>query len=150
MQSLYPHDMSSPGFFITSFISAPIPTMQTPKPITTSQLEGVNLGMHSPRPLSPGQSTIDSLLGQPPSASEEQPNEETSARSNRPEDFEEEFDDAVAGIYASTPQDPLSYILEEKLDDKGTMLMDGKLKITVSIKQAYTMELLSGAYADFP
>ncbi|KAH0837950.1 hypothetical protein J3R83DRAFT_6185 [Lanmaoa asiatica] len=115
----------SPGFFITSFISASIPMTQTHKSIT-SQLEGVESGMHSPRPLSPGQSTSNSLLGQPPSAPEEQANEQTSASpTDCVEDFEEQrLDDALASIYVSTPQDPLSYIREEKLDDKDIMLMD--------------------------
>ena len=144
--------MSSPGFFITSFISAPIPLTQTPKPITP-QLEDVQFGMHSPRPLSPGWSTSNSLLGRPPSVSAQQTNEETSASpAVCVGDFQEQsFDDAVASIYVSTQQDPLSYIIEEKLDDKDIMLMDGKLKIVVSIKQAVrSIKLLSGAYADFP
>ena len=83
--------------------------------------------MHSPRP-SPCQSTSNSLLGQPPSAPDEQANGETSAGSaDCVEDFEEQgFDDAIANIYVSTPQDPFSYIRAEKLDDKDTMLMDGE------------------------
>ena len=103
----------------------------------TSQLEGVKSGMHSPHPLSPGQNTSNSLLGQPLSAPEERVGEETSAGlADFVEDFEEQqFDDAVASIYVSTPQDPLSYIREEKLDDKDIMLMDGKLKIIISMKQ---------------
>lgn len=109
---------------------------QAHKPITP-QLEGVKSGMHSPRPLSPGQSTSNSLLGQPPSAPEEQANGETSVGpADCVEDIEEQgFDDAVAGIYISVPHDPLSYIREEKLTDKDIMLMDGKLKIIVSINQ---------------
>lgn len=95
----------------------------------TSQLEGVKSGMHSPRPLSPRQTTSDSPLGQPPSAVG-QTSEQTSADLvGCVGGFEEQrLDDAVASIYASTPQDPLSYIREEKLDDKDIMLMDGKLK----------------------
>lgn len=134
MQSLYPHDMSSPGFFITSFISAPIPMTQKP---VTSQLNGVKFGMHPLRTLSPGQSISNSLLGQPPSPPGEQTNEGTSAVvTDYVEGFEEQpLDVAVASIYASTPQDPLSYIMEEKIDDKEIMLMHGKLRISVSIKQ---------------
>ena len=118
--------MSSSGFFITSFISAPTPLTQAHKPVTL-QLEGVKSGMPSPRP-SPGQSTSNSLLGQPPSAPEERTNEETPAGpAECAEDFEaKQFDDAIARIYVSTPQDPFSYIREEKLDDKDIMLMDGE------------------------
>ncbi|KAI9570183.1 hypothetical protein HD554DRAFT_388738 [Boletus coccyginus] len=117
--------VNSPGFFITSFISAPTPMAQVHK-LITPQLEGIGFGMHSPRPFSPDQSTSNSLLGQPPSAAEEPANEEAPAGPvNCTEDFEEQqFDDAVASIYVSTPQDPLSYIREERLDDKEIMLMD--------------------------
>jgi len=118
---------------------------QVHKPITP-QLEGVGFGMHSPRPFSPDQSASNSLLGQPPSAAEERANEQASAGPvNYAEDFEEQqFDDAVASIYVSTPQDPLSYIREEKLDDKEIMLMDGERKIAVPIKQVVcSMKLLA-------
>lgn len=118
---------------------------QVHKPITP-QLEGVGFGMHSSRPFSPDQSTSNSLLGQPPSAAEEQANEVTSASPvNCTENFEEQqFDEAVASIYVSTPQDPLSYIREERLDDKEIMLMDGEPKIVVPIKQVvYSMKLLA-------
>ncbi|KAF9225360.1 hypothetical protein BS17DRAFT_778498 [Gyrodon lividus] len=115
----------SPGSFIASFISAPIPMTRTPKP-TTSQLEVVKPSTQSPRLLSsPNQSTSNSLLGQPPSACKEQ----VTARAEPPfcvEDYGAEelcLDAAVAGIYASTPHDPLSCILEERLDDKEIMLM---------------------------
>ncbi|KAF8433539.1 hypothetical protein L210DRAFT_962649 [Boletus edulis BED1] len=118
---------NSPGFFITSFISAPIPMTQTQKSIT-SQLEGIKFGMHPPHPLSPGQSTSNSLLGQPPSALEKQADERASAS---PADCvkgfdseEQPFDGAVASIYVSTPQDPLSLLIEEQLDDKDIILMD--------------------------
>ncbi|KAG9313983.1 hypothetical protein JVU11DRAFT_4759 [Chiua virens] len=117
--------VKSPGFFITSFISAPVLMTQTQKPIT-SQLNGAKSGMLHPHPLSPGQATSNSLLEQPPSAAEEQPNEEPLLGcAGVVEDFEEErLDDAVANIYVSTSQDPISYIREEKLDDKDIMLMD--------------------------
>ncbi|KAG8219430.1 hypothetical protein J3R82DRAFT_355 [Butyriboletus roseoflavus] len=116
--------MSSPGFFITSFISAPVPMTQAHKSIT-SQREGVKFGMHSPRPLSPGQTTSDSLLGQPPSAEKQAGEQAPADLVCCVKDFEEQrFEDAVASIYASTPQDPFSLIREEKLDDKDIMLMD--------------------------
>ncbi|KAG6380800.1 hypothetical protein JVT61DRAFT_5184 [Boletus reticuloceps] len=116
---------NSPGFFITSFISAPIPMTQTQKPIT-SQLEGIKFGMHPPHPLSPGQSTSNSLLGQPPSALGKQADERASASpADCVKGFEEQpFDGAVASIYVSTPQDPLSLLIEEQLDDKDIILMD--------------------------
>lgn len=118
--------------------------MQVHKP-SASQREDVKSGMHSPHPLLPGQNTADSLLGQPPSAPEE------SVRGDFVEGLEQRFDDAVASIYALTPRDPLSYIREERLDDKDIMLMDGKMKIIISIKQAVCLtKLPSGAYADFP
>lgn len=150
MVSLTP--FSSPGFFITSFISVPVPTTQAAKPIT-SQVEGEGLGMHSPRPLSPGQYTSNSLIVQPPSAPGQQVKKEITARpADGIEDFEEQrFDNALASIYASTPQDPLSYIREEKLDDKEIMLMDGKLGITFSFERRHCIlrTFCFGAYADF-
>lgn len=119
----------------------------------TSQLEGVKSGMHFPRPLSPGQSTLNSLLGQPTSVLEDKANAETSVNpADHVNDFEEQrFDDAVASIYISTPQDPLSYIREEKLTDKDIMLMDGKLKTIVSIKQVMCFtRLLSRSLCGLP
>ncbi|KAF9245706.1 hypothetical protein BU15DRAFT_58684 [Melanogaster broomeanus] len=119
----------SPGSFITSFISAPVPVTQAPKR-STSQLEVARLYTHSPRPLSsPNQSTSNSLLGQPPSACEDQV-EKVSAGTELPDCVEDWgpgglcLDAAVASIYASTPHDALSCILEEKLDHKEIILME--------------------------
>lgn len=122
--------MTSPGFFITSFISAPIPTVQAPISVA-SQLEGVESGMHFPHPLSPGQK--DSL---PLPIPEGKAGEKTSAGAGFVEDLEaQQFDDAVASIYVSTPQDPFSYIREEKLEEKDIIMMDGKLRIIPSINR---------------
>lgn len=100
----------------------------------TSQLEGAKSGMLRPHPLSPDQNTSDSLLGNPPSLPEDLTCEKASVSlTDFVEVFEERFDDAVASIYVSTLQDPLSYIIEEKLDDKEVMLMDGKLKIVIPL-----------------
>ncbi|KAF8841918.1 hypothetical protein BDN67DRAFT_1068110 [Paxillus ammoniavirescens] len=110
------------GSFITSFISAPIPMIQTPKPIT-SQLEILKPCTHSPRLLSsPNQSTSNSLLGQPPSTYEMQAKTPVCMEGHGTGELP--LDAALASIYASTPHDPLSCILEEKLDDKEVILMD--------------------------
>ncbi|KIL01043.1 hypothetical protein PAXRUDRAFT_7805 [Paxillus rubicundulus Ve08.2h10] len=128
MVSLTP--WSSSGSFITSFISAPIPMIQTPKPIT-SQLEILKPCTHSPRLLSSSnQSTTNSLLGQPPSACEAQVKTPLCIEDYGTDELP--LDTALASIYVSTPHDPLSCILEEKLDDKEVILMDGKLRTFVS------------------
>ncbi|KIJ22163.1 hypothetical protein PAXINDRAFT_152388 [Paxillus involutus ATCC 200175] len=110
------------GSFITSFISAPIPMIQTPKPIT-SQLEILKPCTHSPCLLSsPNQSASNSLLGQPPSTCEVQAKTPVCIEDHGTGELP--LDTALASIYASTPHDPLSCILEEKLDDKEVILMD--------------------------
>lgn len=73
---------------------------------------------------SPSRSVANSLLGQAPSTSEEHDkNTQFPAVDEGEMGMNVDLDTAISCIYASTC-DPVSYILEEKLDEKEILLMD--------------------------
>ncbi|KIJ66386.1 hypothetical protein HYDPIDRAFT_38740 [Hydnomerulius pinastri MD-312] len=117
----------SPGSFITSLRSSvPVPMkrtpVQTPKP-STPRAEAMLRALPPLLLSSPAQSTLNSLLGQPPSALK---GEDTNVSASVGEEGggETDLDIAVATIYASAPHDPMFCILEEKLDEQEALLMD--------------------------
>jgi len=75
---------------------------------------------------SPSCSAANSLLGQAPSTSEEHDkNIQLPTVDEGEMGMEVDLDTAISNIYASSC-DPVTYILEEKLDEKEVLLMDGE------------------------
>ncbi|KAH7887265.1 hypothetical protein F5I97DRAFT_807682 [Phlebopus sp. FC_14] len=110
----------SPGSFIKSLISPALPAAHANDvALPNAALPGVTV-CSSPRP-----STRSSLEGQPPTIlAEHVTHANGGVESHLAPDAELDLDTALEGIYASTPHDAASFVLEEKLDEGQIMLMD--------------------------